>query len=210
MTKSNSEVHVGFEVFRSRFKPLVRPAGTLPELACIFRLDANFTAEFKYLRRYLLADKINWAEDIVSHLLTLDALSAKMDVTNLNILRNLYRTHVDVFRMGKFGEEYLDSVEDVALFFIYHDVKSLWLAGSYRELSARLIELVCRRRGFNKNLPIRGTMRALTAALLIELNQIQRTYTMYERNVGRIRSRPIGDGTGQVHGLHPSMLKTDS
>lgn len=198
-----------FEGFRDSFKPLMRPEGTVAQLACVFRLDANFSSEFKYLRRYLLADKINWAEDIVSHLMTLDALSAKMDVTNLNILRNLYRTHVDVFRMGRFGEEYLDSVEDIALFFIYHDVKSLWLAGAYRELSARLIELVCTRRGFNKNLPIRGTMKALTAALLIELNQIQRTYTLYERNVGRVRTRSDSDIV-QAHGLHPSMLRLET
>lgn len=185
MTEQSANKTFDYELFRSTYKPHIRPDDMARQMQTVFRMDPQFVAQHRYLRKFLLADRINWSEDIITHLTHIDALGDKLNLASLNTLRGLYKTHADLFRIGKYGEEYLDSVEDLALFFIHIDVKSLWLTGAYRELSLRLIDLIVERSANNRTLPLGGTMQALTTALLIEINQIQRTYTMYERYVSK-------------------------
>lgn len=214
MTEQVLDKELDYDLFRESYKPHLRPEGMAKQIETVFRLDPTFKAEFRYLRKFLLADRTNWAEDIVSHLMTIDALSERMDQQRFNLLRNLYRVHADNFRMGAFDEAYLCSLEDVALFFIQHDIKSLWLAGAYRELSCRLIEVISAKAANNRTLPLRGTMRALTSALLIEVNQMQRCYTMYERHVSNalvsdLTGSPFLRATRQGGTpLHPTMLRS--
>lgn len=174
---------LNFELFQNAYKSTIRPKGMVKQLESVFGLDAKFKAEFRYLRKFLLADRVNWSDDIIAHLGTNDALAHDIDDHQQNTLRELYRVHADNFRLGEFGEAYLDSLEDVALFFIHHDIKSIWVVGAYREIAERLIDVISDKSQNNRNLPLRETMRALTSALLIEVNQLQRCFTMYERRV---------------------------
>ena len=184
MPERSTSSGLSFDLFRESYKPHIRAKGYEQKLKCAFEMDAHFFEEFRYLRRYLLADQNNWGEDIIRNLSRHDALKDAFDHEDAKVLHRLYRVHSGVFRSGKFGTDYLDSIETIALFYIYHDVQTIWIVGAYQEQTERLIDLIFKRATSNKRLPVRETMRALTRALTLEINQIQRTYTMYERHVG--------------------------
>lgn len=174
---------IDFDLFLKSYKPRIRPEGYEQDLARAFEIDVRFMEEFRCLRRYLLADENNWGEDICLHLSRQGALPDTVTPQDERKLSSLYRQHSANFKTGKFDVNYLDSIETIALFYIYHNVRTLWLVGAYREQTSRLIDLVCERATMNQRIPLRGTMHALTSALTLEFNQIQRTFTMYERYV---------------------------
>ncbi|QHQ36244.1 hypothetical protein [Algicella marina] len=172
-----------FEIFVASYKPHLRSPGYEDSLRRAYTLDARFMEEFRILRRYLIADDNNWGEDITRHLSRQSALPGTFSPENAKLLARLYREHVKIFITGRFDSCYLDSIETIALFYIFHDIRTLWITGAYREKTSRLMDLVCARFSLNKRLPIGQTLRALSGTLILEVNQIQRCFTMYERYV---------------------------
>lgn len=196
-----------FELFRDSYKPHIRSDGYDKEVAQSFTMDGRFFEEFRYLRRYLLADSNNWGDDILLHLSRNNALPASFSREDGKLLSRLYKDHAQIFRTGKFAEDYLQSIEQIALLFIYHDIRTIWILGGYREQTRRLIDLICERGKLNTRIPIRDTMHALTGALTIEMNQIQRCYTLYERFVSKSLVEDLqrfGMLTGSAQGIQPA------
>lgn len=195
-----------FEIFRKSYKPHIRPDNLVSELAEAYRLDQKFAAEFRHVKPYLPTRNSTWADSVVQTLSDRGALPENFTDEDLTKIQSLYRQHSSNFRAGAFEETYLDSVEDVALFFIFHDVKTLWVSSAYADLTRDLLGMLFDRARLNRRVPVRNLARSLTCALSLELNQIQRTFTMYERYVsdalvkdlsfgGMLTSTPTGRPT---------------
>ena len=123
-----------------------------------------------------------------------------LDPEALSQIKKLYQEHSMLFRTGRFGDEYLDSIETIALFFIYHDIKTIWLSSAYHETIRSLTEIVCSRASRNKSVPLRYLINSLFCALSVEQNQIQRTFTVYERHVSETLVKDLSYG-GILTGL---------
>ena len=209
-----------FHLFKNSYKPHVRPDDMAANLRRAFRLDAKFAAEFKRLKPYLQTGRGDWGDLVVMSLSERSALAKSMKDDDLRQLLSLYRNHSAIFRAGNFDETYLDSVEDIALFLRFHEIKTLWVASVYRDLTEQMIDLVCDRARLNRHVPIKGLLHALSCGLAVELNQIQRTFTMYERYVsdalvkdlsmgGMLTSAPTGGGKlGNRGPLNGPLTKT--
>lgn len=183
MNEQSANQGLTFELFLKSYKPHVRTDGHRERMIDGFKLEADFFSAFRLLKPYLASDKGDWGDDIVQYLTVSGALGDGFSEADGLKMRSLYSLHARAFRIGVFDEAYLDSIEDLALFFAYHDVKTLFIAGAYRQLTQRLIDLICDRAGLNRRVPLRTLMKALVSALSVELNQIQRTFTLYERYV---------------------------
>lgn len=183
-----------YSLFARSYKPKVRPDGQLERIQAAFRLDVEFFEQFKIFRKILMQSRIDWGQEIVSHLQENDALTTELDDSDAFRIKDFYNKHVRLFRGGRFDENYLDSIEDIALFFVFHDVKTIWIAGAYRELTSRLIDLVMSELEKSMNVPLGHSMKALNLALTVELNQIQRVYTMYEREVSESLVKDLSYG----------------
>lgn len=174
----------GFEAFRSAYKPHVRPEDYLDALRGAFGVDTAFQHEFRLLRPHLRAAQREWPERIVQHLLHFNAIRDSFSKDDLARLAQTYRRHAAQFSSGNFDEAYLDSVEDVALNFLYNDVRSVWLAGAYGRLEAEVVDTIFETAGRKlHDMPVRRVMRALSCGMTLELSQIQRVFVMYERAV---------------------------
>lgn len=202
-----------FEDFAKSYKPHIRPPDLVNALSKAFRLDAGFREEFRVLKPYLPAHKSDWGETVVNNLVESKSITRDEDGAKLNKIRSLYRHHSVIFRAGKFDEEYLDSIEDIALFFAFCDIKTLWVSSAYRDLTSNIIDFIYERQRLNRGHSVRFLMRAVTGALALELNQIQRTFTMYEKYVSDALVKDLTFGgmlTGGAKGLAPGRGKNTS
>lgn len=172
-----------FDAFKESYKPHIRPPNAVKDMERAFQINAVFREKFRVLKPYLPARKSDWGDRVVDNLVACEALEHKTQQVEVERIRNMYRQHSVVFRAGAFDEAYLDSIEDIALYFAFCDVKTLWIARAYADLTISTIDFVFDRGRLNKSHSVRLLMHALTGALSLELNQIQRTFTMYERYV---------------------------
>lgn len=186
MSHMANQVHKGsreFQVFLAAYKSKIRPAGQLRRMEQALGIDAEFKSRFDIFRMILKKSTLDWGKEIVFHLHAQDAFQRAPDEKDVECISEMYRHHMRLFRVGRFDESYLGSIENIALFFVHHDVKSIWLAGAYRELTDAHIDLVVEEVSKKQSTPLAHSLKALTLALTTELNQIQRVYTMYERDV---------------------------
>lgn len=170
-----------FLAFRERYKPLIRPDETLPRMRRALSVDAEFIAEFTVLRGYLRPMLQGWTEALLGYLYRFPELRERFGAEEEELLRPLIRQHSHNLAAGHFDEHYLNSLEDIALYFIYFDVKSIWVAGAYQAITRDAIDIVFKRATDRHAIRVRQLMKILTSALALELNQIQRVYTVYER-----------------------------
>lgn len=183
MNATATRTAIDFDLFHETYAPKIRPEGQLDRIKQAFGLDGEFFAQFEIFRLVLKTTRIEWGDELVMNLMKRGALTDQVDDKDIALLRRLFRDHTRIFREGKFDGAYLDSIEAVALFFVQNDIKTIWIAGAYRDLTARLVDLVIDLRAKNERLPIGHSIKAMTTALSVELNQIQRVFTMFERNV---------------------------
>lgn len=185
----------GFEAFRRDLKPHIRPEGHLEQLQTAFGVDVAFHAEFRLLRPFLRAAQKDWAERILMHLLRHDGVRRAVRSGGAGTLAALYDRHARLFAEGGFDAAYLDSVEDVALFFLYQEARSVWLAGIYGALEQEAVDGIFEAAKRQRQLPLRRLMRSLSVGMTIELSQIQRVFITYERHLADLafqgRSAPL-------------------
>ena len=199
---------IEFELFLDSYKGVVRSPDQIANMKTAFGLDAEFFAQFEIFRMVLKSTNIEWGDEIVMNLMRRGVIDASTDPKHVDKLKSLYRRHTRIFRDTKFDAEYLDSIEAVALFFVHRDIKTIWLAGAYRDLTARLIDLVVDLSSKNKRMPVGHPIKALTTALSVELNQIQRVFTMYERRVSKTLVKDLAYG-GQLTKLPGGQSPAD-
>lgn len=180
---------LGFSHFRAAYKPHIRPENQLLRLRQAFAVDARFETEFELLQPWLRRAQTSWVDEIVQHLLQFDGVSASFTEADKERLRRLYARHADAFASGRIDEEYLDSLEDVALFFLFHGVRSVWLAGAYGRLTEAAVDYFFTVAETRSRRPAQLLMRCFSKAMTIELSQIQRVFICYER---RLQSVVLG------------------
>lgn len=193
----------GFSHFRATYKPHVRPPHHLRRLRQAFTIDAHFEAEFVLLKPWLQRTQRGWVDQIVEHLLQFDGIGQNFSEADTEKLRKLYQRHAEAFSSGRIDEDYLDSLEDVALFFLFHEVRSVWLAGAYGRLTEAAVDYFFEVAECRRQTPARRLMRCFSKGMTIELSQIQRVFICYER---RLQSVVLG-GLAELRPGMESMLR---
>ncbi|MEO0912961.1 MAG: hypothetical protein AAFY59_08220, partial [Pseudomonadota bacterium] len=98
---------------------------------------------------------------------------------DLETLRNLVAAHGRAIIVGRFDEDYFSTLEDLTLFFIYHHVYNIWVVASVKRTITGTMEELFRTHTSGGRA---GLMMVLTNFLVLELDQIQRVFTMFNRN----------------------------
>lgn len=181
MTQDPNTTVEPFEAFRDRVKPQVRPEQTLPRLRRALRVDDAFIAEYQALRPFLRPMLQHWPDALIAQLHRFPEPSAQLDAAAEAGLRQLLKAHALQLMSGNFDADYLDTLEDVALFLVHRNVKSIWLAGAYQQMTCEAIQLVFDRADQRHAPRRRQLITVLVSALALELNQIQRVFTLVER-----------------------------
>jgi len=197
-----------YQIFVATYKGKIRPVGQLKRMNAALGIDAEFKSRFDIFRTILKKSQLDWGREIILRLYALNAFRTELDDDDFQCIAELYARHVRLFRIGEFDEVYLNSIEDIALFFLHHDVKSIFLAGAYRELTDIHIDLVVEEVSKQLVLPLAHSLKALTMALTTELNQIQRVYTMYERHVSDSLIKDLSYG-GILTGMPTGRKKSN-
>ena len=174
-----------FETFRGYYKPFIRSKGHLTRITRAFELGPEFERRFAQLRAAIHTAELNWAENVILFMVQNKELNHSFDVPDLDQLRRLYAAHEAELREGRFGEAYLDTLEDIALFFIYHEIKSMWVAGAYCRMGDKLLDRLFERAIKDKKLPVQETSKVLSRVVMLEVNQLQRCFTLFERHLTR-------------------------
>ncbi len=193
MDTSCEKLGLDFAGFWQTYRNCIRPDDVRDLTVKSFKIDSEFLMEFRVLKPFLTSDKEHWVDDILRHLMAVGGLGPEFGTSDQSEARRIYREHEHVFFRGRFRDEYLDSIEKVALFFIFHNVKSVFLVGAYRALNARLIATICQLAKKNRRARLDLVLKALSAATLIEVYQIQRTYMLYERHLSQKMVRELGE-----------------
>lgn len=183
-----------FADFLAHHKPLIRPEGTLVRMRRALSVDAEFLAEFEVLRGYLRPLLAKWSDALLGYLRQFPEFQEKFIGEEERLLRPMMIEHSKQLALGRFDEAYLDTIEDLALFFIYFDVRSIWVAGAYQSITRDAIDLVFKRAMERRAIRVRQLMKILVSSLALELNQIQRVYTIYERGQYRALIEDLKSG----------------
>lgn len=167
-----------FERFCATFQPHIRPEGTLERLHRAFDVDLVFRDSFRLVRPYLRTPEIDWAGELEWRVLRAKSPSSALCEQNDALFRDLYRKHARQFYRGRFDAAYLTSVERVALSMVHLDIKTVWLAGAHQHLLEKITHHVFETTSRHRPKRIEQVVLLLSKAFAIEMNQIQRVYTL--------------------------------
>lgn len=169
-----------FDSFYARYRRQVRPEGTLERLTRAFEIGVEFQETFKLLRPYLRRFETEWAELIVDHVTRAKSATEAFDPQHRAAFAYIYGRHARSLYAGQFDAAYLASVEKVALYMAYRDIKSVWLAGAYQAVFERMIGFVFARTETHRRKKLETAIQVLAKAIAIETNQVQRVFTALE------------------------------
>ncbi len=180
----------GFAHFHSFYRPRIRPEGHVADVRRAFQIDKSSHDAFHDLRPFLRHEQKTWPDTIARRLSEHGAISAAFLVSDLAELRRVYARHAAHFAAGDFSDAYFDSLEDLALLYLFHDVRSVWLAGVYAELEEASVDKFFEYAKLNRHASPRRIMRAFSKAMTLELSQISRVFIAYERAVADLSAQP--------------------
>lgn len=169
-----------FPAFRAAYKAEIRPDGTLERMRRAFGVDVSFLETYRLLRPYLRRFDDMWSDLIVSHVTQSASGAGAFDAKHAGDFSYIYKLHMRSIREGRFDEYYLSTLEDVALYMAYRDIKSVWLAGAYQDILSRMIRFVFERTEEHRLVKIERLIQVLSKTVAIEMNQVQRVFTVLE------------------------------
>lgn len=175
-----------FDTFLVRQKPRIRPPWTIPRAKAALGLDGTFVDGFGTLSRRMRGEFRHWADRLLLELMQMGDITEVLPEAEIPRLRHLAEMHGRAIMAGRFDEAYFDTLDDLALFFIYHDIWSSWMTGAIKHTLSGMMADLIRHRSEGGRLVM---MQALTDLLVLELDQIQRVYTLYYQDptIARIR-----------------------
>lgn len=173
-----SPASMQYTAFRDLHKPKIRPKGTLSRLWRAYEIDVHFLESFQILRPYMRRFGEEAAERIATHVVR-SKLVAPFSEHDAALFVSLYKKHAAALFRGRFDAAYLDTLEDVALFMIQHDVKTVWLSGAHIRILEDLIDHVFENTPKHRLKRMQTLIKLAAKSISIELNQIQRVFTVY-------------------------------
>ncbi len=197
---------MSFDEFRRDFKPLIRNDGLIDRVTLSLRLDQQFKQEFALARRHLASRIESWPDQFMLNLMQFQQMSWEFEADDMDRLRQLFVQHGRCILAGRFEEDFFSSLEDIALFFIYHKVWPLWVAGALKAVIMGAISEVYDEKDTRGR---RSMTMSLTTLLVLELHQIQRVYVAYNQclakdpalqSVGPVGSALMGSPEGAREG----------
>lgn len=169
-----------YESFRAAYAPHIRPPETEERLKRAFEIDVSFVESFRLIRPYLRRFKEEWADAILAHVTQSRSAEGAFSATHAAAFGRIFRRHFGSLYRGAFDAAYLKSVEDVALYMIYRDVKSVWLAGAYQKLLLDITRQIFADTPNDRMIRLERVICTASKMIAIEMNQIQRVFTVYE------------------------------
>lgn len=169
-----------FAAFRADHLRHIRPDGTRQRLHRAFEIDVVFLESYGLARPYLARFQERWADAIAAHVAAARSNTGPFEPEDAAAFSRLYRLHMQHVIRGRFDDAFLDTLEDVALFMIYRDIKSVWLAGAHQKMLGDMIDLVFDRVEAPRRHRLNRIVKLLVKAMAIEMNQIQRVFTTVE------------------------------
>jgi hypothetical protein len=171
--------------FIAEWKPQIRPAGLLDTLPRSYRLATNERYDMMVFPRFLATYDRLWMREFRSQLESCSHIHSRLDATDLKILGRLLNTHRSVLRTTRYGEAYLGSIEDLSLFFLYHEIRPIWIIGCYDVVKNRLLDALETKALIFDPKETLALQKAVTTMTLIDCTQLQRVYNNYDHCLAR-------------------------
>ena len=172
-----------YERFRSDYKPLIRPDDMVTRTHEALQLGDAFCARIRLIRKQLKGIVAGWAEPVVLTLMEGGSMPESFGSEEMELLRDLYQAHEDSVLDAKFREGYFDTLEDIALFFMFFGLRPGRVLGAIK--GAHLDSI---RRIYDTHSTAHKKMALLTMIelLMLEMNQTQRVFVLFNADRGRL------------------------
>lgn len=158
------------------YRPQVRQDKLIQHVCKALAIDGTFKSQFSAARKLLSSEMKSWADMVITNLMNNDQLPPDFGVDEVETARRLFEAHRSAVIKNEFGEEYFSSIEDVSLFFIYHNVIPLFVVGAIKARVDSMIQRTVTSADTAGRLPI---IASLVTFLALEANQIQRVFIAY-------------------------------
>ena len=127
-----------FAEFRTLIRPLVRTQRIIKWVHIAFQIDTAFLEQFSSLRQELRHDLNAWPTDIMRKLTSFKPAGVSFTNEQAEQMRALMAAHKRALMTDSFGEEYFNTLEDLALYFIYLGIRPIWIVGAIRHVGNAL------------------------------------------------------------------------
>ncbi len=161
-----------FQVFLDANMPKIHPEGTIGRVRRAFGINGNYGAAFKALRHALRLEIDRWPEMIVMEIMQNRDMSERLDHAQMDTFRLLCQRHKQAILDAKFDTDYFRTLEEFVLFFIYHDIRAVWVAGALKNVISESMARLYDRNDSSQ----RRILFTLLDFMALELSQVQRVY----------------------------------
>ncbi|MEL6476739.1 MAG: hypothetical protein AAFR17_05365 [Pseudomonadota bacterium] len=178
MTRLKGSCEHGFEVFRDRYKPHIRPQGMIARTHTALQLGGEFARRFTLIRRQVREQIQTWPERIGLFLLSDPTVGDRIGEDEISLLRRLADAHLESLMNARFDEAYFSTLEDNALFYLFLAVPHATVLGAIKDANMRSIEAL-----YDSHAPAHKRMALMTMVdlLMLEMNQTQRVFILYDQ-----------------------------
>lgn len=168
----------GFQPFREKYLTLTqRPTQTVT-------FGESLSDEFLGLYPLMSEARREWPQELKRALLRGGDIRDSLSAVEIDELGDLYERHArEQFLAGRFDEEYIESLAELALMLIYAGVRAGRLETLYSEIEKKAQDEIAEYFGVSTATAPTPQMRAFARAMTVELCQIQRLFIGFARSV---------------------------
>ena len=175
-TAENLPDKPSFAEFRTLIRPLVRTQRIIKWVHIAFQIDTAFLEQFSSLRQELRHDLNAWPTDIMRKLTSFKPAGVSFTNEQAEQMRALMAAHKRALMTDSFGEEYFNTLEDLALYFIFLGIRPIWIVGAIRHVGNESINRVFASKDSRGR---QAKIFCLTTLMIMEINQIQRVNIVF-------------------------------
>ena len=158
------------------FRPQIRQDQLIKHVTTALGIDDAFRGQFAAARPLLASEMKGWGDLVLTNLINHHHLPPDLSQAEVMLARNIFLEHRRAVIEARFDDEYFTSIENVALFFIYHNVVPLFVIGAIKSRVDAMIQQTIKSPTAAGRLP---TIASLVTLFAIEANQIQRVFIAY-------------------------------
>jgi len=177
-----------FQSFLDANMPMIHPEGTIGRVRRAFGINGSYAMAFKTLRHALRQEIDRWPEMIVMEIMQNRDLSERLDHEQMDTFRLLCQRHKQAILDAKFDADYFRTLEEFVLFFIYHDIRAVWVAGALKNVISESMARLYDRNDSSQ----RRILFTLLDFMALELSQVQRVYIRHAEYQEITASDPEG------------------